>query len=150
MFTIEQLQAFVATSESGSFSAAARKLGRAQSVISQHIMNMELDCGVDLFDRSGRYPKLTENGHVLMPYAQAAISQLDRLNNKATQLFSAQASELVLAIDEGIPLTRLPDVLKNLEQQFPQLQVECLTASSPDIIELVKSERATTGIILSD
>ncbi|EJB1784579.1 LysR family transcriptional regulator [Vibrio parahaemolyticus] len=150
MFTIEQLQAFVATSESGSFSAAARKLGRAQSVISQHIMNMELDCGVDLFDRSGRYPKLTENGHALMPYAQAAISQLDRLNNKATQLFSAQASELVLAIDEGIPLTRLPDVLKNLEQQFPQLQVECLTASSPDIIELVKSERATTGIILSD
>ncbi|ENJ1753468.1 LysR family transcriptional regulator, partial [Vibrio parahaemolyticus] len=112
--------------------------------------NMELDCGVDLFDRSGRYPKLTENGHALMPYAQAAISQLDRLNNKATQLFSAQASELVLAIDEGIPLTRLPDVLKNLEQQFPQLQVECLTASSPDIIELVKSERATTGIILSD
>ncbi|HBB9943789.1 LysR family transcriptional regulator [Vibrio parahaemolyticus] len=150
MFTIEQLQALVATSESGSFSAAARKLGRAQSVISQHIMNMELDCGVDLFDRSGRYPKLTENGHALMPYAQAAISQLDRLNNKATQLFSAQASELVLAIDEGIPLTRLPDVLKNLEQQFPQLQVECLTASSPDIIELVKSERATTGIILSD
>ncbi|EGR0620912.1 LysR family transcriptional regulator [Vibrio parahaemolyticus] len=150
MFTIEQLQAFVATSESGSFSAAARKLGRAQSVISQHIMNMELDCGVDLFDRSGRYPKLTTNGHALMPYAQAAISQLDRLNNKATQLFSAQASELVLAIDEGIPLTRLPDVLKNLEQQFPQLQVECLTASSPDIIELVKSERATTGIILSD
>ncbi|EJG0762945.1 LysR family transcriptional regulator [Vibrio parahaemolyticus O5:K30] len=150
MFTIEQLQAFVATSESGSFSAAARKLGRAQSVISQHIMNMELDCGVDLFDRSGRYPKLTENGHALMPYAQAAISQLDRLNNKATQLFSAQASELVLAIDEGIPLTRLPDVLKNLEQQFPQLQVECLTASSPDIIELVKSERATTGIVLSD
>ncbi|WP_218770690.1 LysR family transcriptional regulator [Vibrio parahaemolyticus] len=150
MFTIEQLQAFVATSESGSFSAAARKLGRAQSVISQHIMNMELDCGVDLFDRSGRYPKLTENGYALMPYAQAAISQLDRLNNKATQLFSAQASELVLAIDEGIPLTRLPDVLKNLEQQFPQLQVECLTASSPDIIELVKSERATTGIILSD
>jgi len=57
---------------------------------------------------------------------------------------------LVLAIDEGIPLTRLPDVLKNLEQRFPHLQVECLTASSPDIIELVKSERATTGIILSD
>ncbi|KIP75391.1 LysR family transcriptional regulator [Vibrio alginolyticus] len=150
MFTIEQLQAFIATSEAGSFSGAARKLGRAQSVVSQHIMNMEIDCGVELFDRSGRYPKLTENGLALVPYAQATISQLDRLNNRASQLFSTPTNKLVLAIDEGIPLTRLPDVLKKLEQRFPHLQVECLTASSPDIIELVKSERATTGIILSD
>ncbi|MGR5238202.1 LysR family transcriptional regulator [Vibrio alfacsensis] len=150
MFTIEQLQAFVATSEAGSFSAAARQLGRAQSVISQHIMNMELDCGVDLFERSGRYPTLTGKGRELLPYALATISQLDRLNNKASQLFSQPASQLILAVDEGIPLTRLPKALKNLEQQFPQLQVECLTASSPDIIELVKSERATTGIILSE
>ncbi|EID0030137.1 LysR family transcriptional regulator [Vibrio alginolyticus] len=150
MFTIEQLQAFIATSEAGSFSGAARKLGRAQSVVSQHIMNMEIDCGVELFDRSGRYPKLTENGLALIPYAQATISQLDRLNNRASQLFSTPTNKLVLAIDEGIPLTRLPDVLKKLEQRFPHLQVECLTASSPDIIELVKSERATTGIILSD
>ncbi|EPE6794645.1 LysR family transcriptional regulator [Vibrio alginolyticus] len=150
MFTIEQLQAFIATSEAGSFSGAARKLGRAQSVVSQHIMNMEIDCGVELFDRSGRYPKLTENGLALVPYAQATISQLDRLNNRASQLFSTPTNKLVLAIDEGIPLTRLPDVLKKLEHRFPHLQVECLTASSPDIIELVKSERATTGIILSD
>ncbi|MGR5244291.1 LysR family transcriptional regulator [Vibrio sp. PNB23_22_6] len=150
MFTIEQLQAFVATSEVGSFSAAARKLGRAQSVVSQHIMNMELDCGVDLFDRTGRYPKLTAKGHELLPYALATISQLDRLNNKAAQLFSPQATQFILAVDEGIPLTNLPQALKNLEQQFPYIQVECLTGSSPDIIELVKSGRATTGIILSD
>ncbi|PFG55918.1 DNA-binding transcriptional LysR family regulator [Vibrio sp. ES.051] len=150
MFTIEQLQAFIATSKAGSFSGAARKLGRAQSVVSQHIINMEVDCGVELFDRSGRYPKLTESGHALLPYAQAAVSQLDRLNNRAAQLFSVPTNKLVLAIDEGIPLTRLADVLANLELRFPHLQVECLTASSPDIIELIKSERATTGIILSD
>ncbi|WP_045419766.1 LysR family transcriptional regulator [Vibrio jasicida] len=150
MFTIEQLQAFVATSEAGSFSAAARKLGRAQSVVSQHVMNMELDCGVELFDRTGRYPKLTEKGHELLPYALATISQLDRLNNKASQLFSPHATQFILAVDEGIPLTNLPQALKNLEQQFPYIQVECLTGSSPDIIELVKSGRATTGIILSD
>ncbi|WP_341664227.1 LysR family transcriptional regulator [Vibrio sp.] len=150
MFTIEQLQAFVMTSEAGSFSAAARKLGRAQSVISQHIMNMELDYGVELFDRSGRYPKLTDTGHELMPYVMATLSQLDRLNNKASQLFSAPATKLVLAVDEGIPLTRLPNVLKNLEQTFPDLQMECLAASSSDIIELIQSERATAGIILSD
>ncbi|MCV5871730.1 LysR family transcriptional regulator, partial [Escherichia coli] len=51
MFTIEQLQAFIATSEAGSFSGAARKRGRAQSVVSQYIMNMEIDCGGELFER---------------------------------------------------------------------------------------------------
>ncbi len=109
MFTIEQLQAFATTSEAGSFSAAARKLGRAQSVISQHIMNMELDCGVDLFDRTGRYPKLTEKGHELMPYALATLSQLDRLNNKASQLFPALQPSLSLLLTKGFrsPASRL-------------------------------------------
>ncbi|ELP4433307.1 LysR family transcriptional regulator [Vibrio vulnificus] len=150
MFTIEQLQAFVTTSEKGSFSAAARALGKAQSVISQHIMNMELDCGVDLFDRTGRYPVLNSTGLALLPYAKATLEQLERLSNKASSLFEPSASQLILAVDEGVPLLTLPHVFRTLEASFPELQIECLTASSPDIIELVESRRATTGIILSE
>ena len=70
---------------------------------------------------------------VIRPVPFSGRNQLDRLNNRASQLFSTPTNQLVLGIDEGIPLTRLPDVLKNLEQCFPHLQVECLTASSPDI-----------------
>ena len=74
MFSIEQLQAFVATVEAGSFSAAARGLSKAQSVISQHIINLEIDCNATLFERTGRYPQLTEAGKQLLPQAKAVLN----------------------------------------------------------------------------
>ena len=58
--TLDQLRTFIAAAEEGSFSAAGRKLRRAQSVVSQTLANLEGQLGVRLFDRSGRYPRLTE------------------------------------------------------------------------------------------
>ena len=60
--SLEHFKALLATAETGSFSAAARRLGKAQSVVSAAIANLEIDLGLALFDRSGRYPVLTEAG----------------------------------------------------------------------------------------
>lgn len=57
--SLGQLRIFIAAVEEGSFAAASHKLRRAQSVISQTVSNFEQQIGVALFDRSGRYPKLT-------------------------------------------------------------------------------------------
>ena len=57
--SLDQLTTFVTAAEAGSFSAAGRKLGRAQSVVSQNLANLEAQLGLQLFDRSGRYPALT-------------------------------------------------------------------------------------------
>lgn len=56
----DQIQAFVMAAELGSFSAAARQMGKVQSAVSTAIANLEIDAGVELFDRSGRAPVLTE------------------------------------------------------------------------------------------
>ena len=60
--TLDQMRALVVVAEAGSFSAAARRLGRVQSAISQSIQTMEATLGVALFDRSTRTPALTEAG----------------------------------------------------------------------------------------
>lgn len=81
MLTTEQLEAFVASVETGSFSAAARQLGKVQSGISQQIMNLELDTGLQLFDRSGRYPQLTALGITCCPTPKPCwLSTADWLN----------------------------------------------------------------------
>jgi len=72
MFSVEQLQAFITMVETASFSAAARSLNKVQSVVSQHAINLEIDC-------TGRYPTLTEAGEKLLPHAQAVIEQHQRL-----------------------------------------------------------------------
>ena len=54
--SLDQLRTFIAAVDEGSFSAASRKLLRSQSVVSETISNLEEQIGVQLFDRSGRYP----------------------------------------------------------------------------------------------
>src|SRR5437762_503804 len=51
--SLDQLRSFIAAVDAGSFSAAGRRLGRAQSVISQTLANLEGQLGVRLFDRGG-------------------------------------------------------------------------------------------------
>jgi DNA-binding transcriptional LysR family regulator len=68
--SLDQLRTFIAAVDEGSFSAAARKLLRAQSVVSETVSNLEDQIGVPLFDRSGRYPRLTPEGVVLLADAR--------------------------------------------------------------------------------
>ncbi|WP_394147203.1 LysR family transcriptional regulator [Shewanella atlantica] len=150
MSTIEQLISFVTTVESGSFSAAARKLGKVQSAISQNVMNMEIDTDLQLFDRSGRYPKLTKAGESLLPQAKAVVAQHRRLDQQIKALESEEELKLTLAIDEGIPYSGLVDLLPQLEAQYPHLQLEFLCASSQDVIQLVADKRANSGLVFSE
>ncbi|MFA0085823.1 LysR family transcriptional regulator [Vibrio sp. 10N.286.49.C2] len=150
MLSIEQIEAFITTVETGSFSAAARQLGKVQSAISQNIGNLEIDCGVSVFDRRGRYPVLTEAGHTLLPYAKAVMVQHNRLSEQVANLAQTKVHPIVLAVDEGIPLEQITPILQTLDTEFPTLKVECLLASSVDIIDMVQSGRATSGLLYGE
>ena len=75
--SLDQLRTFIAAVDEGSFSAAGRRLGRAQSVVSQTLATLEGQLGVQLFDRSARYPALTERGSALLPEARAVTGRMD-------------------------------------------------------------------------
>lgn len=150
MFSIEQLQAFVATVDTGSFSAAARQLSKAQSVISQHVINLEIDCDAALFERAGRYPQLTQAGHKLLPHAQALLSQHQRLLNSALALNDSTPSEMTIALDEGIPFRAITKIISQLQSSYPNTTLEFLSASSLDIIDLLQQETPLTGVIFSE
>ena len=66
--TLDQLRALVAAGEEGSFSAAGRRLGRAQSAVSQSVQILEDELEVQLFDRSGKAPVLTEAGRAVLAH----------------------------------------------------------------------------------
>ncbi|KVX00703.1 LysR family transcriptional regulator [Shewanella frigidimarina] len=150
MYSIDQLEAFVATAKTGSFSAAARSLNKAQSVVSQHVINLEIDCNAALFDRSGRYPQLTQAGHTLLSHAQVLLAQHQRLRSCAQHLDKPFISELTIGLDEGIPFQKLSSMVNQLEINFPNTTLEFFTASSIDIVDLIDTDRAVTGIIFSE
>jgi DNA-binding transcriptional LysR family regulator len=136
--------------ETGSFSAAARHLGKVQSVTSQHIINLEIDCNATLFTRTGRYPKLTEAGKKLLPQAQALLSQHQRLKNSALALSEKTPTQITIALDEGIPFKAITNTISKLEVKYPHITLEFLSASSLDIIDMISNEQALTGVVFSE
>ena len=84
-YSPEALTAFEAV-DSGSFSAAARRLRKSQSTISTAIANLEADLGVTLFDRATRQPTLTPQGEQVLSYVKAILAASERLDELAVSL----------------------------------------------------------------
>jgi DNA-binding transcriptional LysR family regulator len=66
----EQIRAFVSVAELGSFSAAARQLNRHRTTLGQVINNLEIETNLVLFDRTGKFPVLTDAGTSLYTHAK--------------------------------------------------------------------------------
>jgi DNA-binding transcriptional LysR family regulator len=125
--TLDQMRIFVAAVDEGSFSAAARRLGRVQSAISQSIAALESQLGVALFDRSGRAPRLTRAGEALIKDARRILGQADELKARAASIVSGVEPELSLAVDPIFPHEPLMASLKALSVEFPKLPVTIFT-----------------------
>lgn len=142
MASHEVLLAFVQAATQGSFSAAARKLGKSQSTISAAVASLEIDLNVTLFDRSSRKPGLTSAGHVLLQRAEDILAATSRLEMSAAQLALGVEAKLTIAMSDTYQSDRFEAALNEFEQRYPDLELECLIAECDDLIALVQSGRA--------
>ncbi len=130
--SVDQLRTFIAAADEGSFSAAGRRLRRAQSVVSATLANLEAQVGFPLFDRSGRYPKLTEAGVAMLEAARLAAAGMDAFKAKARTLAEGLEPELAVSVDVMFPVARLTAAVQAFHQAFPdtplRLYVEALGA----------------------
>ena len=145
--SLDQLRTFIAAAEEGSFSAAGRKLHRAQSVVSQTLGNLESQLGVKLFDRDGRYPRLTDHGQALLNDARAIADGMDGFKARAKTLREGLEPELSLSIDAMYPMCVLTEAVGSFHDEFPhtplRLYVEVLGA----VIEPVLNGTCHIGVI---
>ncbi|WP_041416551.1 LysR family transcriptional regulator [Shewanella halifaxensis] len=150
MYSFEQLKIFVTVCETGSFSAAARKLKRAQSGVSQAIANLEITINQELFNRDKNTPILTDNGKALLPIAQSILHQQQYFEQKIESLAKASEHELIIAVDESLINDDLLGILVPLAEKFPITHFEIIAASTFDVEELVRKGKAQIGIIYAD
>ena len=137
--SLDQLRAFIAAADEGSFSAAARKLHRAQSVVSELVSGLEGQIGVTLFDRSGRYPTLTPQGTVLLADARNISSGLDFMKARAKGMATGLEPELSVVVDVLFPIAAITEAAKEFRVKFPgtplRLYVEALGAAYQPVID---------------
>src|SRR6202051_5016623 len=116
--SLDQLRTFIAAVDEGSFSAASRKLLRSQSVVSETISNLEEQIGLQLFDRSGRYPKLTLAGSVILGDARSIITGVDLLKARAKGMSAGLEPELSVVVDVFYPIDAITQVAPEVRQKF--------------------------------
>ena len=143
----EALTAFAEAATLGSFSAAARKLGKSQSTVSSAIANLEIDLGLALFDRSSRKPTLTEGGRVVLGKVREILAASDRLDRAASQLAGGLEARLSVVWSDTYQSDRFENMLMTFEQRFPDLEFECLIAEHGDLVSLVQTGRAQIGVV---
>ena len=117
--TLDQLRTFIAAVDEGSFSAAGRKLRRAQSVVSQTLANLEAQLGVKLFDRSARYPQLTEEGRSLLIDARLVANTIDGFKARARAMREGLEPELAVAIDVMYPMDAVTEAASHSREEIP-------------------------------
>ncbi|KAF1004719.1 MAG: HTH-type transcriptional regulator YhaJ [Luteibacter sp.] len=146
--SLDHLRVLVSIADEGSFSAAARKLRRVQSAISQAIANLEELQGVQLFDRGGHRPQLTETGKVLVEQARLVLGSAARFEAVAANTRAGLEAELTIAIDPLVPTAPLIESLRTLNQRFPDLPVSFSTEGLGGSLRRLRSDSAALAICL--
>src|SRR5580693_5539281 len=145
--TLDQLRTFIAAAEEGSFSAAGRKLRRAQSVVSQTLLNLEVQLGVQLFDRSQRYPRLTDEGRSLLADARAVADDVDGFKARARALREGLEPELAVAIDVMWPMAALTKAAAHSRNTYPHTALRLYVEALGGVIKPVLDRHCSLGII---
>jgi DNA-binding transcriptional LysR family regulator len=144
--SLDQLRTFIAAVDEGSFSAAGRRLKRAQSVVSQTLANLEAQLGVKLFDRAGRVPVLTPAGSALLPEARVVASGMDQFKAQARGLAGGLEPELSVVIDVMFPIKALTCAVVDFQAKFPSTPLRLYVEALGAVIAMVTDGRAAFGI----
>lgn len=143
----ESLHAFAQAAATGSFSAAARRLGKSQSTISEAVSRLEMELDVTLFERGARQLTLTEAGGSLLSHVEDVLAASDRLQRQASQLASGLEPKLTLVLSDAYQASRYQARLAELDGRYPDLEFECFFAEHADVLELVGQGRAHLGLL---
>ena len=148
-YSPEGLQAFVESVALGSFSAAARKLNKRQSTVSMAIANLEADLGLQLFDRQTRKPVLTAAGSKVLAHVQEILAASERLEVLSIRLADKVEPRLSIVFSDAYQFDAGNPVLRDFEQRYPEVELECLSGEEGDVLDLLQSGRAHLGLLMS-
>lgn len=125
-----QLKAFLETAETGSLSAAARKLGLTQPTLSRQVAAIEQRMGVTLFERVGKALALTPTGLDLLEHARAMGAAAEALRLAATGRSQAVGGVVSVSATDAVAAHLLPPLVRQLRQQEPGITIEVVSSNA--------------------
>lgn len=135
--SLRNLRILSAVASKGSFAAAADQLGLTQSAISLQVKNLEQELGVQLFERTGRSPRLNVNGRLVVERAREILSIYDGIKEELSPS-GAVKGVLTLGAVPTVITGPLPPVLGRLRRRHEDMQVRLLSSLSAELVRQVE------------
>ena len=145
-FDLNDLQAFRAVVDHGSFSKAADAVRISQPALSRRIEKLEDALGVRLFERTTRKVSLTQAGRGFMPSVERLLDDLDNALLGISEVASTRLGQVTVACVPSAAYYFMPQVIAHYHQQYPRIKVKVLDASAHDVLSAVVDGEADFGV----
>jgi LysR family transcriptional regulator, hca operon transcriptional activator len=133
---LRHLRYFVAVAEEGSLTLAARKrLHTAQPSLSRQIRDLEYEVGVQLMIRSVHGIELTVAGRAFLDHALLALAQVEAAREAARSAAEPTKPSFALGFLTGQEMNWLPEAMRVLHDELPNMQVTVASQYSPDLAQ---------------
>jgi DNA-binding transcriptional LysR family regulator len=146
---LEQLQAFLAVAQTGSFQQAARKCGFTQSTISRQIQSLESELGVPLFHRTAQ-AKLTLGGERFLPRAGKICQEWQQATQELADLLAGKQPELCVAAIHSVCAHYLPPVLQQFCRNYPDVQLRVTSLGSDRALKVLRDGLVDVAIVMNN
>ena len=145
---LDQLQTFIAISDTGSFTRAAEEVHRTQSAVSMQMRRLEERIGKPLFEKDGRLNKLTEEGERLLSYARRLLY----LNRETLAAFDDNRLEGTIRI--GTPDDYadrfLPEIMARFARSNPRVELTVICEPTSNLVEHIKRGHLDLALVTHD
>ena len=148
--SVRSLEVFVAVAESGSFVAAADRLGITQPSVSDHIRSLEARSRTHLVERRrGRSGQLTDAGLALLAHARALLSHASDLSDDLSRRSQSASRQVVLACQPAVASLLLPPCLAGFARDQPDTDLATLAVDTDTVVQHLTKGTADVGCLLA-
>ncbi len=136
---LNQLISFVTVAQTLNFTSAAKRNGVPQSTVSRQIDSLEEQLGAQLFYRTRRQVRLTEEGRIFLPYARETLAQMEKGMEAVRRSHEGEEGRLsVAAVSAAGPF--LTECLGDFARQCPNIAVDLRPASAGDGLPVANTD----------
>ena len=141
------LRTLLAAVETGSFAAAARKVGRSESAVSLQLKRLEEQIGESIFLRAGKQMTLTDTGARLREYARRLLE----LNDEALSALSETSIDgtVTLGVPHDVTETWLPAVIEGFRRSSPSATLKVIEGRSAVLLSRLADDQIDLAIVFS-
>jgi DNA-binding transcriptional LysR family regulator len=143
----QQLEAFVEVARTGTISRAAEALFVSQPALTARIQGLERALSAEIFTRGRQGSRLTEAGRTFQPFAERALTALERGREAVAEVISGSGGRLTIGAAPAVSTYVLPSMLHRFQADHPGVQLSVRSGHSEDVLEMVLREEVEIGLM---